>query len=464
MYNKKEHIHFVGIGGIGMSGIANILKSQGYTISGCDLDLEQKSVKDLVSIGCKIYKGNNTALCADKTIDILVYSSAVNSKNQEILNAQAQNIPTIPRALMLAELMRTKFSIAIAGSHGKTTTTSLISHILIESEKDPTVIIGGHLKSISNNARLGHSDYLVAESDESDRSFLHLYPTLAVVTNIDMEHLDTYSDLRDIKKTFKRFLSNLPFYGKAIVCVDDQNIRSLLPITHIKTIKYGIDYPAQWQAKDIILNPENSIYNLYNNNILIQSITVNIPGKHNILNSLAAIAITHELGVNFNQIASALANFKGIERRFSFKGTYRDAEFFDDYGHHPTEIENTLPVAKNRTKNKLTVIFQLHRYTRTEKLWQQFIEVFKASKIDNLIITDIYPASEQSIPGITGQNFADALKNTHPNFSVTYAPYDPELKEVQKALDPLIQKDDLILTLGAGKVNKLIDLLDPENK
>src|SRR5579872_512342 len=230
MYSKRAHIHFVGIGGIGMSGIATILKYQGYTISGCDADLDQPSVKNLQHINCSIYQGNNTPQCHDSSIDILVYSSAIQANNPEILAAQQRGIPTIPRALMLAELMRTKYSIAISGSHGKTTTTSLISHILIEAKLDPTVIIGGHLKAISNNARWGKGDFLVAEADESDRSLTRLVPTLAIVTNIDLEHLETYTDLDDIKATFKQFLNNLPFYGKAIICTDDENIRSLLPM------------------------------------------------------------------------------------------------------------------------------------------------------------------------------------------------------------------------------------------
>ena len=241
---KQAHVHFVGIGGIGMSGIATILKHQGYTISGCDCDMDQQSVKDLTLIGCKVYHGNNTPACQDPSIDILVYSSAIKDKNPEILAAQARGIPTIPRALMLAELMRTKFSIAIAGAHGKTTTTSLISHILIEAKRDPTVIIGGHLKNISNNARFGGGDFLVAEADESDRTLERLHATLAVVTNIDLEHLETYQDIDDIKATFRRFLYNLPFYGKAILCVDDPQVCSLFPLPHIKVLKYGLDENA----------------------------------------------------------------------------------------------------------------------------------------------------------------------------------------------------------------------------
>lgn len=352
---RKGHIHFVGIGGIGMSGIAIILKYQGYTISGCDSDLEQKSVTELVQLGCSVHKGNNTPQCHDASIDVLVYSSAIQEDNDEIRQAQARGIPTIPRALMLAEIMRTKFSIAISGSHGKTTTTSLISHILIEAHKDPTVIIGGHLKNISSNARFGSGDFLVAEADESDRSFLRLFPTIAVVTNIDHEHLDTYRDMDDIKATFSQFLGNIPFYGKAIICIDDPHIQSLMPLSHIKTIKYGFDeHQADLFAKELILEKEHSTCVVYkkDQSSPLGSLTITMPGKHNVLNALAAIAAAMDAGVSFEQCVAALKTFKGIERRFSFKGTFRGAEIFDDYGHHPTEIYNTLQVARKRAQKK----------------------------------------------------------------------------------------------------------------
>jgi len=397
VYRKKAHIHFVGIGGIGMSGIATILKYQGYKISGCDAELNQQSIHDLQELGCDIYQGNNTKRCNDKTIDILVYSSAIKSTNREIITAQKRGISTINRALMLAELMRTKYSIAISGSHGKTTTTSLISHILIEAKKDPTVIIGGHLKNISANARFGNGDFLVAEADESDRSLLCLHATLAVITNIDLEHLETYADLDDIKNTFKQFLNNLPFYGKAFICIDNLNIQSILPLPHIKTIKYGLDnHNADLFAQDVSLNPDHSTFTIHQKNLTtpLGTVKLNMPGQHNILNSLAAIAVARELDIPFHIISEALENFGGIDRRFTFKGSYRGAEIFDDYGHHPEEIRNTLLVAKKRSKGRIVVIFQPHRYTRTEGLWDQFVEIFKKSSIDYLIITDIYPASE----------------------------------------------------------------------
>lgn len=461
MYHKKVHLHFIGIGGIGMSGIATILRSQGYTISGCDLDLDQQSVKNLRALGCTVHKGNNSPGCNDTNIDIVVYSSAIKVDSPEIQAAQKRGIPTISRALMLAELMRTKYSIAIAGSHGKTTTTSLISHILIEGNIDPTVIIGGHLKSLSSNARFGGGEFLVAEADESDRSFLHLHATLAVVTNIDLEHLETYKDLNDVKNTFTQFLNNLPFYGKAIVCVDDENMRSLLPIPHIKTIKYGTRPEADIRAQSISLEPDHCTFDVYDTQTDTQlgNVHLNMPGHHNILNALAAIAIALDLNVPFTTICQALSSFKGIERRFSFKGTFQGAEIFDDYGHHPREIDSTLAIATRRTKGKLTVVFQPHRYSRTQHLWDDFVHTFVHSTIDHLIITDIYPASEQPIPAITAQNLVAAIAQHNPRFTVTYAPYDTDFTHLVPAVTDKVQANDLLLLLGAGKINRIADVI-----
>lgn len=458
---KKPHIHFLGIGGIGMSGIATILASQGYQVSGCDLDPEQKSVKDLTALGCSIYHGNNTPQCQDNTIDVLVYSSALKADNPEITYAQARGIPTIPRALMLAELMRSKYSIAISGAHGKTTTTSMISHILIEAQYDPTVIIGGHLKNISTNARFGAGEFLVAEADESDKSFLRLYPSIAVVTNIDLEHLDVYKDLEDIKATFTQFLGNLPFYGKAFICVDDPHATSLLPIAHIKTVKYGTVADADIRAQDIILGPHYSTATIWKKDARepLGSLYLTMPGKHNILNATAAIAVALDLDIPFATIVTALANFKGIDRRFTYKGLYKGAEIFDDYGHHPTEIYNTLLVARKRAQEKLIVAFQPHRYSRTQGLWQDFIKVFCESGIDHLVVTDIYAASEAPIPGITSERFVQELKAHNPKFSITYLPTESTLNNIHAHLDTVINQHDLVLLLGAGKMNKIADLM-----
>ncbi len=461
MYKKKSHIHFIGIGGIGMSGIATILRYQGYTISGCDVDLDQQSIKQLKDIGCAIYQGNNTPNCNDPSIDTVVYSSAIRSDNPEIRAAQQRTIPTIPRGLMLAELMRMKYSIAIAGSHGKTTTTSLISHILIEAGADPTVIIGGHLKTISHNARIGEGDFLVAEADESDRSLLNLYATLAIITNIDLEHLETYHDLDDIKQTFRKFLSNLPFYGTAILCIDDENIQSLLPILTVKTILYGLSPRADLYATNVKLEATHSTFTVChkNHDLPLGEISIAMPGQHNVLNTLAAIALARELEIPMKAIACALTSFKGIERRFSYHGTYQGADLFDDYGHHPREITYTLQVAKKRAQKKLIVIFQPHRYTRTHKLWDSFLQAFLKSNIDHLIITDIHPASETPIPGITGKQLAQTLQSCNPSFSVSYAPMDANFHAIKSELDHKIASQDLVLLLGAGKINKLIQEL-----
>jgi len=461
MYLKKAHIHFVGIGGIGMSGIAKILRYQGYTISGCDIDLHKKSVHDLIELGCTIHHGNNTPDCSDKSIDILVYSSAIDKNSAEISAAQARGIPTIGRALMLAELMRTKYGIAISGAHGKTTTTSLIAHILIESGLDPTVVIGGHLKNICTNARIGAGDFLVAEADESDRSLLHLQATLALITNIDLEHLETYQDITDIKDTFIQFLNNLPFYGKAFLCTDSAHIRSLLPIEHIKTVTYALDHPADYHATDIVLAKDHSSFNVCRtaDQKTFGTISFSMLGKHNVSNCLGAISLALDLGIPFSAIQSALLSFDGVDRRFCYRGRYRGAELFDDYGHHPEEIKTTLEIAQHRTENKLTVIFQPHRYSRTHHLWDSFIETFIHSSIDHLIITDIYEASEKPLPEVTSQNLVQAIKQKNPSFRVTYVPFDPEFKAIRQVIDDTIADNDLLLLQGAGKIYSLVQTL-----
>ncbi|HSC25441.1 MAG TPA: UDP-N-acetylmuramate--L-alanine ligase [Candidatus Babeliales bacterium] len=459
MYTKKKHFHFVGIGGIGMSGIATILQQEGYTISGCDPDITQDTVKKLQKLGCSIYHDNNSPQCDDQTIDILVYipmyATTIPTIMAEIKQAKARNIPTISRANMLSELMQTKYSIAISGSHGKTTTSSLISHLLIEAQRDPTVIIGGQLKNISSNARKGNGNLLVAEADESDRSFLELHPTVAIITNIDLEHLETYTDLDDIKSSFQQFINNISYNGKAIICIDDKNIRSLLPIHNVQTLSYGIDHPADFSARTITLAPDHSSFSVYtqNNSLLIDNIILPIPGIHNVYNALAAIALAQELAIDSTIIKKGLASFSGVERRFSFLGTYKDAELFDDYGHHPTEIELTLIIARKRTKNKLIVVFQPHRYTRTQKLWSDFLAIFIASNIDTLIITDIYSAGEQPINNISSKLFAEELQSLSPSFSILYVPFEDNFNQIKAVIKDSVTQNDLVLFLGAGKVH-----------
>jgi len=463
MYTKG-HIHFMGIGGIGMSGIAKILRSQGYTISGCDSDLGQKSVRDLLALGCTIHEGNNSSQCNDASIDVLVYSTAINQNSEEIIQAQKRGIPIIPRALMLSEIMRTKFSIAVTGAHGKTTTTSLISHILMESAYDPTVIIGGHLKNISSNARLGKGDFIVAEADESDRSFLRLFPTLAVVTNIDLEHLETYKNIEDIKSSFVEFISHVPFYGKAIVCSDDVHLRSLMPFKQVKTIKYGFEEGADIIGKEIELAVNSATCSVYAYGAYLGRLTVSMAGKHNLLNALGALTTAMDIGVTFEQAATALENFTGVDRRFTFKGTFKGAEVIDDYGHHPTEIRNTVDVARNRSQGKLIVIFQPHRYTRTDALWNDFVDLFAFNKIDELIITDIFPASEAPRPGITAERLVAAIKEKDPSCKIRYIPASVKFDTIQETLAEIAQEQDLILIQGAGKITQLGDILIQSSK
>jgi UDP-N-acetylmuramate--alanine ligase len=474
MYKKREHVHFMGIGGIGMSGIAEILKLRGYKVSGCDLGSASKTLDHLQDVGCIVYHGHNVSHIHDA--DVLVYSSAVKQDDPEIRAALEKGIPVIPRALMLGELMRTKYSVAVSGAHGKTTTTSLISHIMIEADRQPTVIVGGVLKNIANNAKMGGGEVLIAEADESDRSLLNLSPTMAVVTNIDAEHLDTYKDLDDIKNTFKSFLARLPFYGKAFVCIDDEPVRSIFPLPHICAVKYGLSPDADIMGDNVELGVATSSFDVYFNDSipgshqkekkLLGHVNLNIPGKHNVLNALASIGVCLEFEVPFAVIAAALETFKGVERRFEFKGIYKGTEIFDDYGHHPTEIKTTLLVAQKRTQKRLHVVFQPHRFTRTEKLWNEFVEVFAAADkasyaIDTLCITDIYPASEAPIPGITADRLVEAIKKCNPTIRVTYT---PTYAHVAQAVEPVIQEGDLLLTIGAGKVNQVGEALVSKNE
>ncbi len=456
----------MGIGGIGMSGIALLLREQGYIVSGCDLDVSQKSVQSLITKGCTVHHGNNTLGCLDESIDILVYSTDIviysathAQQNPEIIAAKQKNIPVIHRSLMLAELMRTKFSIAVSGSHGKTTTTSLLSHILLTAQRDPSIIVGGYVKNIKNNAYAGSSSLLVAEADESDRSFLNLSPAINVVTNIDLEHLETYKDITDIKESFKKFIENVPFYGKSIICTDNEHISALLPELKSNYVTYGIEHTAEFRATDITIESTHSTFTVMHKDKVLGSLKLAIPGYHNILNSLATIAVAHTLQVSFETIKEALATFAGVERRFSFRGTFKDAELFEDYGHHPEEIKQTITMARKRSKNKLTVIFQPHRYSRTHKLWDLFIETLLQLPIDNLIITDIYASNEAPIANIDAKRLTSELAAKKPTFTLSYVPYDAHFTAIKSTLTPLVNPNDLILLVGAGGINKLIDFL-----
>lgn len=465
MINKDTHIHFIGIGGIGMSAIAIILAEQGYVISGCDSDIEQQSIKNLQKLGCKICQGHETNECKNPSIDIIVYSSAIKADHPECIAAEKRGIPVIHRSDMLAYLMQKKESIAIAGSHGKTTTSSLISHILLSHNYDPTIVIGGHLQSIGTNGRSGNSTILVAEADESDRSLTKLYPSIAVITNIDLEHLDTYRDLDDIKQTFITFLRRLPFYGKALLCIDDPHIQTIIPQLPQKLqqriVTYGFTSSADIYISDPLYNPDNAkgTVHIHKGLVTLGTFTVAMPGAHNLLNALAAIAVTQELKIPFHKAAQALESFPGVDRRFTYKGTYKGAEIFDDYGHHPVEINYTLQAARNRAQGNLIVLFQPHRYSRTDELWDDFVTVLGSAHVDHLIITDIYSAGEKSRTNITSHALVQDLCKQFPTKKIEYIPADHNFSSLHKRLKNTIQAQDLILFLGAGKINTLAQKL-----
>lgn len=455
MYKKNSHIHFIGIGGIGMSGLAQLLAKQGYTVSGCDNNQNQKTIKDCLAAGCSIASGNFSTDCQNKNIDLFVYSTAIRQDNPELIFARQHGIQTTHRSNILAELMRQKYGIAVSGSHGKTTTSSLLAHLLLEAKLDPSIAIGGHLNSIDNNAHHGTGKFFVAEADESDRSLLNLSPSLSVITNIDLEHLETYKNLHDVTHTFEQFLNNLPFYGKAIVCTDSSQVRSLLPLKHHQTITYGLEYPADWTAKNITHLADYSTFDAWYKNKKIGPIQINLPGIHNVANALSVLAVGHEIEIPFTTCTQALKSFTGVDRRFTFKGTCQGASVFDDYGHHPLEIKHTLETARRKTKGKIMMLFQPHRYTRTQKLWDDFVDLFTTAPIDHLIITDIYEASETPLPGITSQELITAIKNKKPSLEAFYVPLQPDYSELEQQISLNLQNGDLLLLQGAGKVNQI---------
>ncbi|MCX5923668.1 MAG: UDP-N-acetylmuramate--L-alanine ligase [Candidatus Dependentiae bacterium] len=468
MYNKNMHIHFMGIGGIGMSGIAKILILQGYRVSGCDSLVDQETIKDLIKLGCTIAPHHKHDICLDSSIDTLVYSTDVLKTNYgtipfEMQKAKDRNIPVILRATMLAEIMRPKHSIAIAGSHGKTTTSSLLSHLLLYAKLDPTIIVGGYIHSIKSNARHGKSDLLVAEADESDRSFLQLPKTFSIVTNINREHLDVYKDLEDIKQTFLQFLKQIPFYGKNVICLDDPGIQSIIPEITTPYITYGQHKNADMQIQNIKLLDDQSTFDLFDSlqNKHIGTVSISLPGIHNVLNATSVVVIGQILKIPLGTLQDALSSFTGVDRRFTYKGVARESKalIFDDYGHHPTEIYHTLQVARKKAKNRLVLIFQPQRFTRTKHLWNEFVELFSTSNIDQLIITDIYPASEQPIADISSQKLVEAIKLKNPNAAVFYYPLEDDGQEIINHLKNYLKKEDLVLLQGAGKVNKLTKAL-----
>lgn len=445
MYKKDLKIHFIGIGGIGMSGIAEVLLNLGYQVSGSDLK-PSKITRRLSRLGAKICKGHKAENVEGS--DVVVYSSAVTQENAEVKSAIAKKITLIPRAEMLAELMRMKYGIAVAGSHGKTTTTSLISHILAHAGFDPTVVIGGRLNSLGTNAKLGQGEFLVAEADESDGSFLSLTPSIAVITNIDREHLNYYGSLEKIKETFSDFINKVPFYGASVICMDDENIQSVIPAIEKRFITYGLKGQADYTADSINFSGFKSEFNVIEHNNALGRIKLKISGIHNIYNSLAAVAVGIELGIKFVDIKEALEGFSGIERRFQVKGRKDGVTVVDDYGHHPTEIKATLKAARENWTGRIVVLFQPHRYSRTQDLLEEFFKSFYDA--DLLILTDIYAAGEKPIDGIDSNKLYEGIMaHGHKNVS-----HIKERKDILKHLFKVINKGDLLITLGAGDVYK----------
>lgn len=443
---KVKKIHFIGIGGSGMNGIAQVLLNQGFIISGSDLK-ETETVLKLKEMGAKIFIGHNPENVIDT--DLVVYSSAVTPDNPELQKAKELGIPTIPRGEMLAELMRFKYGIAIAGSHGKTTTTSMVGTILGKTGFDPTVVIGGKLEAYGSNAKLGRGEFIVTESDESDGSFLRLTPTIVSINNIDLEHIGFYKDLEDIKNAFIQFANKVPFYGAVAVNIDDENVRSILPKIEKKVIKFGLSDEAQIKAENIKLIDGRYKFHIKG----YGDIHLSIPGKHNIYNALAAISISLELGVPFCVIKEALENFKNANRRFDIK--YKDENIIvvDDYAHHPTEIKATLSAAKDMYPDKrIIVVFQPHRYSRVASLFEEFAKSFDIPDI--IIFTDIYSAGEKPIEGITGEALAEKIKERKKEVI-----FVKDIKEAENLVKNIMKNGDLIITLGAGNITTISDNL-----
>jgi len=445
MYRKTKHIHFVGIGGIGMSGIAELLLSLGYRVSGSDLR-STDITRRLEQMGGIIREGHEAAWVTGA--DVVVTSTAIPADNPEVVAAHEEHIPVIQRAEMLAELMRLKkYGIAVAGSHGKTSTTSMVAAVLGEAGLDPTVVVGGKVHGLGSNAKLGEGEFLVAEADESDGSFLKLSPVIEVVTNIDLEHLDYYRDIEHIKEIFLEFINRLPFYGVAIVCFDNDHIAQLLPRIQKRILTYGLTEQADLQAVKIISGSGGVQFTVRYRDQELGVVKLNRPGKHLVYNSLAVIGVGLELEIDFPVIARALANFQGVQRRLQIKGEAGGVLVVDDYGHHPTEIRATLDAVREGWPDRRVVVaFQPHRYSRTAGLFAEFITAFR--RADVLVLTDIYAAGEQPIEGITSEHLLERIKQ----HGQRHTHFIPQLVQQPLALAPLLQPGDLLLTLGAGNI------------
>ncbi len=440
---RVRSIHFVGIGGIGMSGIAEVLLAHGFAVSGSDVR-ESDVVTRLRSLGATVHVGHRPENV--QKADVVVFSSAVKPDNPELVRARQEGTPVIPRAEMLAELMRLKDGIAIAGSHGKTTTTSLVATVLREAGLDPTVIIGGKLNALGTSAARGAGDLLVAEADESDGSFLHLSPTIATITNIDAEHLDHYGDHARVKDAFIRFANRVPFYGVVVACLDHSHVQDILPRIEKRVATYGLSAQADYRAKSPEVNGLTTSFEVVRRGESLGSFEVRMPGLHNVLNALATIAVADELGVDHGTIKRALASFTGVQRRFTIVGEHAGITIVDDYGHHPAEIEATLEAAQRAYGRRLVVAFQPHRYSRTQHCFEELTRAF--NRADVLFLTDVYAAGEDPIEGADSAHLADAIR-AHGHRDVTLVPH---INDLVAALVQRVQPGDIVLTMGAGNI------------
>jgi UDP-N-acetylmuramate--alanine ligase len=447
MFSSIKKIHFVGVGGIGMSGIAEILMDEGFTVTGSDRGASENTER-LAGIGAAIFIGH-AAANVQPDVDALVYSSAVGPDNPEIIEAQKRKIPVIRRAEMLAEVMRLKYGIGIAGTHGKTTTTSMVSLVLMEGGIDPTVIVGGRLRGLAgSNARLGKGDFIVVEADEFDRSFLSITPTIAVLTTLETDHLDCYRDLDDIKSAFLQFAAKVPFYGFVVLCLDEPALQDIMPKIKKKIVTYGLNGQADLQAVEIVHRNNVSTFTVLRDGRDLGQISLQIPGKHNVQNALAAIAVGLELHVPFAQVKSGIEKFTGVFRRWEVKAEIGGVTVVDDYAHHPTEIRATLAGAKSGWRRRVICVFQPHLYSRTRDFYDEFGRAFFDADI--LVLTDVYPAREEPIQGVNGELIANAAKEV----GHRHVHYVPDKAAVPDFLMSIVQPGDMVITMGAGDIWK----------
>ncbi|MBI2087355.1 MAG: UDP-N-acetylmuramate--L-alanine ligase [Deltaproteobacteria bacterium] len=447
MLQKKHRVHFVGIGGIGMSGIAEVLLNLGYTVTGSDLR-DSEVTERLRSLGAQVFIGHGEANLAGNP-SVVVISTAVKYSNPEVLEARRRAIPVIPRAEMLAELMRMKYGVAVAGTHGKTTTTSMIAAVLSAAGLDPTMVIGGRVNALGSNAKMGQGEILVAEADESDGTFLLLSPTIAVVTNIDREHMDFYASMDHLTESFLAFINKVPFYGLAVLCLDHPNVRALLPKVNKRCATYGLSPEADFCARDLQIQAMEVRCEVTYRSQPMGKLRLRLPGRHTATNALAAVAVAQELEIPFSQAADALEAFSGIHRRFEIKGEPKGIMVIDDYGHHPVEIQVTLQAIREGWRRPLTVIFQPHRFTRTRDLFDEFLTCFEAA--DRLLLTEIYGAGEEPIPGVSGEALYQAIRRR----GHTEVEFVPDKNGIVRKLLPRLKAGDIVLTLGAGDVYRV---------